>query len=443
MSSENRGAYNPSKRRRGESVRLRSVYYGWTIAGTLALTETVSWGVLYYAFAVFLVPMQEDLGWSQAAITGAFSLALLVSGALAPLVGRWLDRYGPRLLMTVGSSLGAALILVWASVENLWAFYLVWAGIGAAMAATLYEPAFAVVARWFERGRNRALLLITFAAGFASTIFLPLSGWLVEAQGWREALVTLAIMLAVLTIAPHALVLRRRPEDLGLRPDGANVQEAKEASETKSVPLGVALRGTTLWLLSVTFFLGTLSQVAIGVHLIPYLGERGYGLTSAAFLTGCIGAAQVLGRVLVTFLGSRLPREAVTTGVFGLQAAALVVLLVWQSPLGLWAFVVAFGAASGAATLTRASLIAELYGIADYGSIGGVVAMFTVGARAVAPVGISALYLILGGYVPALWTMVAGSALAAVFVFLAQRARPDKGPAGHRARPEEGPTTAR
>jgi MFS family permease len=158
-------------------------YYGWAIAGTLAVTETVSWSVLYYAFAVFLVPMQEELGWSRTALTGAYSLGLLVSGLAAPLVGHWLDRHGPRGLMTIGSTAGAALLLVWGSVEDLLVFYLVWVGLGLSMAATLYEPAFAVLAKWFERDRARALLLVTLAGGLASTIFLPLSAWLVEAQG--------------------------------------------------------------------------------------------------------------------------------------------------------------------------------------------------------------------------------------------------------------------
>ncbi len=114
------------------------LYYGWVVAGTLAATETVSWRVLYYAFAVFLVPMQAELGWSTAALTGAYSLALLVSGLAAPIVGRWLDRHGPRALMTAGSIAGSALVLAWSRAQDLAAFYLIWAGVGLAMAATLY-----------------------------------------------------------------------------------------------------------------------------------------------------------------------------------------------------------------------------------------------------------------------------------------------------------------
>ena len=383
--------------------------------------------------------MQEEMGWSRTALTGAYSVGLLVSALAAPLAGRWLDRHGPRGLMSLGSAVGAVLLLVWASVEDLWVFYLVWAGIGLAMAATLYEPAFAVLAKWFERRRAQALLLVTLAGGLASTIFLPLSAWLVGEQGWRGALFVLAAILALLTIVPHALILRRRPADLGLLPDGvepANSPQEETAQaaqvpseELKSVSLGAALRGSAFWLLAAAFFLGTLSQAAVYVHLIPYLAERGYGLGSAATLTGLIGASQVLGRVVVTFLEGRLPRDAVTAGVFALQAVALIVLIQSRSAVGVLIFVLPFGAASGAVTLARATAVAEFYGPDHYGSIGGVVGMFVTGARTLAPVGAGAMSVALGGYSPVLWTLTLGSALAAVSMFLAHRLVPPLRPA--------------
>ena len=377
------------------------------------------------------MPMHEELGWSRTALTGAYSLGLLVSALAAPAAGRWLDRHGPRGLMTLGSALGTGLLLVWASVEDLWVLYLVWVGIGLAMAATLYELAFAVLAKWFKRGRARALLLVTLAGGLASTIFLPLSAWLVGAQGWRGALLTSAVILAILTIVPHALVLRRRPEDLGLLPDGIEPAGSSQGEaayaphrpreEPTSVPLGAALRGPAFWLLAAAFFLGTLSQAAVYVHLVPYLAERGYTLGSAATLTGLIGASQVLGRVVVTFLEGRLPRDVVTAGIFALQAIALVVLIQSRSTLGVLLFVLPFGAASGAVTLARATAVAEFYGPDFYGSIGGVVSMFVTGARTLAPVGAGAMSVALGGYAPVLWTLALGSAAAAVAMFLAQR----------------------
>src|SRR5207244_5026213 len=124
---------------------------------TLGVTETISWGVLYYAFTVYLAPMEAELGWSRGDMTGAFSLAVLLAGLTAIPVGRWLDRHGPRLLMTLGSVVATLLVIAWSRVSTLDQFYMVWAAIGLTMAATLYDPAFATVTRWFGRQRVRAL----------------------------------------------------------------------------------------------------------------------------------------------------------------------------------------------------------------------------------------------------------------------------------------------
>jgi MFS family permease len=396
---------------------------------TLSVTETISWGVLYYAFTVFVAPMEAELGWSRPALVGAFSLALLLSGLAGLPVGRWLDRHGPRALMTAGSVAAALLVLAWAAVTDLLAFYLTWAALGLTLAAVLYEPAFWLVATWFRRGRGRALTVLTFIAGFASVIFLPLADWLVRAQGWRGALVTLAIILAAGTILPHALVLRRHPRDLGLGPDGlpagappaGDVPAAPPTAE-RSVPADVALRSPGFWRLSLAFFLATLAVGALFVHLVPYLIDQGYDPAFAAWMVGLIGLMGLPGRLLFTPLGDVLPRRVVTAFLFALQALALLALLVWRAPAGVLAFAALFGAGFGAITPARAALLAETYGPAHYGRIGGVLAFALTGARALAPVGAGLLAAGLGGYEPVFWALLAGSVVATVAVL-----PPDRG----------------
>src|SRR5699024_1080307 len=131
----------------------------WPMAWALGWTEMVSWGVLFYAFSALLVPMQDELGWSAGLITGAYSLALLVSGMAAPFVGRFIYRQGARCLMTIVSILGTLLLIAWANVQAWPVFYLIWIGIGIAMSLTLYEPGFAAIAPWFKRNRAKALLI--------------------------------------------------------------------------------------------------------------------------------------------------------------------------------------------------------------------------------------------------------------------------------------------
>ena len=280
----------------------RDIYYGWVIVLALACTETISWGVLYYTFAV-LMPLVEAsrLGWSRVAMTGAFSLALLLAGLAAPLFGRWLDRRGARMLMTLGSCLATALVFAWALVADLFAFYLIWAGLGLAMAAVLYEPSFVVVTAWFDRQRVRAMSIVTFVAGFASIMFIPLASYLVRAQGWRTALIWLGVILGVGTIPLHALVLRRRPHDLGLLPDGnatALPSDRLGAAPARSRDLRAALGDPAFWWLTSAFTLSALAAVAITMIIIPYMLDRGYSAGFAAGTASLIGAMKFPGRLL-------------------------------------------------------------------------------------------------------------------------------------------------
>ena len=187
------------------------IYYGWYIALALAITETVSFGVIFYAFSVFITPMEAELGWSRAEISGAFSLLWLITGIFAFPVGYWLDKHGSRLLMTLGSIGATVMVVLWSGVTTLSEFVVVMALMGFCSAAILYEPAFTVIAAWFMHKRGRAMAVLTLVAGFSSTIFVPLADALLVAHGWRQAVFILGILLGAITIPLHALVLRRRP----------------------------------------------------------------------------------------------------------------------------------------------------------------------------------------------------------------------------------------
>jgi MFS family permease len=372
---------------------------GWLLVATLAASETTAYGVLAYAFGVFLVPMQQELGWSRTALTGAYALAIIISGVAAIPVGRWLDHHGARTLMTTGAGAASLLVLAWAQVSDLTIFYAIWVGIGLTMAAVLYEPAFAVIASWYRdpAERNRALLGLTVIAGFASVIYVPLAGWLVQTHGWRQALMVLAALLAVLTVLPNATLPSRRPDqphgpadDRGTVPVGID--------EPAGVPLRQALEDQALWWLAAALVAATLATTTVTVHLVAYLREQHYSAAFAATWTGLLGAGSVGGRILVTVLGRRWPLATVTAVVFAVQALAVALLLGVPGPAGVVGFVALFGLGVGLISLARAALVADLYGVAAYASINGVLALPLTLARAAAPVAAAALHTATGSY---------------------------------------------
>ncbi|TYP82925.1 MFS transporter [Blastococcus xanthinilyticus] len=303
----------------------------------LAVTETVSYGVLYYSFAVFLVPMREEFGASTAQLSGALTLSLALSGLGAVVVGRWLDRWGARWVMTAGSLLGGASVLAWSRAQDLVQLYLAFAGIGLASAAVLYEPAYAVINTWFRRDRPRALLTLTVVAGFASTIFLPASQFLIAGVGWRPALVVLAAVVAACAL-PHALVLRRAPVDLGLLPDGrADDDGTPAASAAPDVDLspfrgpGGAYRRPAVRWLTLAAALQMVANAAVAVFLVAYLLEAGAPAGLAAVAAGALGALSVTGRVVLTVVAARAGIGTVTAAMVLGQAVGVAALFLLPS----------------------------------------------------------------------------------------------------------------
>ncbi|MEM7532717.1 MAG: MFS transporter [Chloroflexota bacterium] len=441
-------------------AQLRSLYYGWWIIITLAITETISWGIVYYAYSVIITTLEAEFGWTRAEVTGAFSLALLISGGMAVPVGFWLDRYSSRWLMTAGSIVATLLMFVLAQVQTLTQLYLVWIGLGITAATILYEPAFVVAAKWFNKKRGTALVIITIAAGFASTIFLPLTAWLLGLYGWRQAMVYLAILLGVTTIPLHALVLRRSPADMGLAMDGGTLTASTEQRNTTStqqtadkqtaanqtaanqtadnqtavnqtsktdMTLREVLRLPRFWWLAISLSLGGMAAIGIRVHFIPLLEDRGFAPEYAAWIAGIIGAMQVLGRVIYAPSGSSFSPTRMVTIIFSLQAVSLALLLFTSSSspteasltiISVWSFVILFGAVYGISTLLRPQIIADQFGSTYFGRISSIQHVIYTVATTSAPYGMALIYTLFGNsYQPVLVVLILISLLAAAAVF--------------------------
>jgi sugar phosphate permease len=399
-------------------------YYGWYIVIALSITEIISWGILFYGFSVFITPIESEMNWTRGQISGAFSLSLLVAGLFAVPVGYWLDHHGGRLLMTLGSLIGAVALGLLSIVQSLTMFYVLWAVIGVAQAALFYEPAFVVIANWFVHKRSTALAILTFSAGFASTIFLPVLDFLVQSHGWRNTLIVSAGLVFGITMPLHAFVLRKRPEDFGLRSNGYDVEidsaQAEYQGPEKSTSFHTVVRSRAFWLIVMAFALARLSATAIRIHFIPYLIERGFNASDAAWIAGFIGASQVLGRIIFAPLDNRFPTINLSGILFGMQALAILLLII-RGEIVAVVFVVLFGAAFGAMTLARPLLLVQLYGPLEFGRITSVSALFIALAVTIGPFGAGLLFEFYGNYQPLLYALTALFVVAIGLLGAAQR----------------------
>jgi predicted MFS family arabinose efflux permease len=341
----------------------------------LAVTQTVGYGVLYYAFAVLLTPMTADLHTSTAHATAALTLSVLVAAGAAVPIGRWLDRHGGRTLMTTGSVLGVVAVAAWSQVRTVGQLYAVFVLVGLASAMSLYEAAFSVLIATTDPGRrDRDLLAVTIVAGFASSIFFPLTGWLTETAGWRTALLVLAGLLAATAVPGHLAAI----------PDRRTHRARAGTRHGRGLPDVLRERG--FWLLGTAFVLQSAAVAMVGVLLVSFLRHAGHTATAAATLAGLLGVLSVTGRLATTALARRYGMATITAAVFAVQALGAAALPHLAGSLaGAAACIIAFGVGFGVATIARPAIVAARYGTARYATIAAALTLPVTVAKATAP----------------------------------------------------------
>ena len=389
-------------------------YYGWRMVWAMAASTTVAYGTLYYSFAVFVQPMESELGWNRAQTSGAFSLSVLIGGLVAPLIGRILDRRGSRETMSLGALCAGLLLLAWSYTGSLEWLYGTWLLLGISSSATFYDPAFTAVAVWFKRERARAMLAITLVAGLASTIFVPLDTWLLEFLGWRGAVRVLAALM-LLTAPLLWTVLRRHPSDVGATVDGLPVN-LKDGIPSQQISGDTRwLRSRAFWSVAVSFALARTAVSVLAAHLVPLLTERGYSRAIAATVAGAIGVLQLVGRVFFSGLTSRTGLVWLSAATFAVHGLGMLALAVNTTP-GVWVFLALYGTTNGAITLTRAALLAEVFPPGMYGRINGAVSLIVALTSAAMPFVAGVLHTRTGNYDLTLWLLVAALAAATLAV---------------------------
>lgn len=372
------------------------------VVTVLSTVQIVSWGCLYYAFAALQSSITADTGWSAMAVTGAFSVSQLVAGGVGLWVGRHLDAVGPRRVMTGASLLAVPGLSMVALAPDLTVFYAGWVVTGAAMAGTLYPPAFAALTHWGGVQRVRALTTLTLVAGLASTVFAPLASALDDLLGWRQAYLVLLAGLVLITVPLHWW---------GLDHPWRTTGRAAAARPAPAVPETV--RSTPFVLLALANALVALAVFAVVINLVPMLVEQGMSRNAAALTLGLGGVGQVAGRLAYARFAARTSVTSRTVLVVGAVAVATAALALAPASTGLLVGIgMVLGLARGIYTLVQATAVTDRWGPAAYGTLNGIVTAPALLASALAPFAGATLAAGLGSYADAflVLALVAGAA---------------------------------
>jgi hypothetical protein len=380
---------------------------GWPPAAVgalvlLSITMIIAWGTLFYGITLIGPRIMAETGWSKTLIYGAFSLAMLTSGLVAPRVGAVIDHKGGRGVMALGSVIGGLGYLMLGLSTTPLALYAAYLVIGLGMAGSLYDPAFASLARIAGPRARIAITMLTLAGGLASTVFWPLGLWLLLFMDWRSLCFVYAALNAIVCAALH----------FALSPEKAPSAPAGGASGSAHGSAPAALRGKVIALLALVFMLHGLVSNGMSVHITTLLAALGLTEAQAVAVGTLIGPSQSAGRLVELALGGAYPvlrLGYVATGVLPLAFTAL--LFAGAAVAGVFAFAVLYGISNGLVTIARGVMVLGLLGRENYGRTLGAVAAPTLAAKALSPMAFALL--IDGAGAPVALGVMAACGLAA------------------------------
>ncbi|MDY6916459.1 MAG: MFS transporter [Chloroflexota bacterium] len=423
-----------------EQPRGRRLFYGWWIVAVSFIVLMLHTGAAFYSFSRFLPTLVGAFGSTTAAIAGVASVYMLVAGLVSPVIGKLSDMYSPRLVISVGAVLaGGALMLVGAATQ-VWHLYALYVLVGVGFSAAGFVPVNVVLSNWFVRRRGLAVGIANVGMSLGAALLAPLVGFLIDGIGWRMAFVTLGVLTVVLVTPATMLVMRTKPEDKGLLPDGVAAVEVAEASQMPDLAgatgaddpgwtLSGAVRTLGFWMLMVAFFLTGLVIAGVLQNEVNFLTIMGIPMVMATFALGFTGGIGGLGKLVFGFVADKLGPRYTALLCFTLQLVGVVVLFMTRSPAMVWVFVFVYGFAMGGNVTMQPLLTAQLYGISSFGAIFGWMALAGAVGSALGPVIGGAIYDVSGSYSIAFIVFIAVYAVAIGAVLLARKPKPRGGDA--------------
>src|SRR5215510_914275 len=334
----------------------------WRAVLVLGVTEILAWGAIFYPPVLTVPLIAHERGWSMTFAMGGFSLALLTAGLVSPRVGSLIDRHGGHRVMPIGSLLAALGLALLVYATHPAAYLAVWALLGVATAATLYDPAFATLGRIFGVAARRPITVLTLAGGFASTVSWPVTHLLLDAVGWQGTYLVYAAVLALIAAPLHAFALPRTRADAAARP-----------GEAAPVPSAVLPpRGWPFVLVAAAFAAYAFVPSGLSAHLLAIFGRAGIDAATVVTIGALFGPAQVAARICEFVFARRIhPLDIGRFAVGMLLTAFALLALLGFSVAAAASFALLFGMANGLLTIARGAVPLALFGAAGYGHLVG------------------------------------------------------------------------
>ena len=408
-------------------------FYGWWIVLVSTVILFVSSGIGFYGHGVILDPLIARHGWSKATISSAVTLYFITSGIMGMLIGRQIDKYGPKWVLIIGSAtIGTGFVLL-SLITGVWQLYAIYFIMALGFSCTSLVPANTLITNWFIRKRGFAMSLTNTGLSAGGIILVPLASYLITRWGLQTALPILGAIYGVVVLGCTSFI-KQRPSDINQFPDGIPPQAGSGQNNSSAISYSAQMRvwtrrqaiGTsTFWAIVAAFLLTLAGQIAFLMHQISFL-SRYLGVSGAATAVSITAGASIIGRLWLGTFVDRCDKRYVTMVCFLIQGAAMFTLAHFQHVVILYLGTLAFGLTMGSIIMMQSLIIGECFGLVSFATVSGLAGVFTMTGAAFGPSIAGFIFDATGSYQMAFTIFAAMSAVAILVIYFAKPPDPDK-----------------
>lgn len=386
------------------------IFYGYYLVAVTFVFLTLFNGCAVSVFSLFVRPLEDSLGWGRSQVMAGFTFFYLLVGFASPVVGRFVDRYGARPVMPIGAVTMGFGLLILSRASDLWMFYLGYIVVGTGAAAMGPVPCSAVIANWFKRKRGTALGLMAAGIGAGGVVMAPFVGFILARFDWRMAYLSMAVLVVAVVVPLSLGLIRTRPAELGLTPDGDSTPPArpeesgKKDHELTGLSLRQSVRTSAFWLIAVAISFSNFANMSVFQASSSYLGDAGFSIATAATSLGLVGFGSAAGKILFGWMCDKMPANRVCAIGIGLQLAGTIFLISvhdGSSTLLVWCYALLLGFGVGAWLPTLSMMSSVNFGLLFYGTVFGSLNLLNSTGTATGPLFSGLVYDVTGSYVSA------------------------------------------
>jgi MFS family permease len=408
----------------------RRIFYGYWLVAVTFVFMLLSFGCGSFVFSLFVNPLEASMGWGRGQVMVGFTIYFVTLGLVSPLVGRLVDRHGPRMAIVLGAivmGLGFALA---SRTVSLPVFYLSYVVIGSGSAGMGTVPASTVISNWFKRRRGVAVGVMSAGMGAGGLVMAPIVAHLLESYDWRTAYFAMAVIIWAVTIPLALALVRTRPSDLGLYPDGdaasPDIVQTSTSThiEAESLSLRQASKTAAIWFIGLSFFVSGFSNTGALHAPVPFLQDIGFPTATAASALSMLGLGSAVGKVFFGWLCDRVPPKRACALGLALQLSGTLVLLSIRADSSvalIWAYALLLGFGIGSWLPGMSMVVSSTFGLKYYGSVFGVIAFLESAGTALGPLFAGLMYDATGTFHYAFVTFAALYGIAIPAILLVRR----------------------